>query len=329
MLGGGLALALDILSIRAMMGHGWADLSPGWTFVGLHAGGVLLATAALTATYPETYRHTPWTFRALVFGFCGPLPVLGLLFLAGFRELFKSPAKEDPAKNYYFGERQVLTIDRFEESGRNAHRSFFEILSGRDNVLRRKAILALRSVDVKKALPVLQKAIQDGDEQVRLLAQTQFNKIIANLELTIKKMEASLAQSTREPGRLVQLAEQYHELVFLGLSSEETQKIYLDRATELLREALKINPELNPARVLLLKCLVKNGARGDARACLDRLRAHGHDDRFLGPWEAELLFEERNWPALRGLLLRLQAGRSPDPRLQRQLEFWLKPVESK
>jgi tetratricopeptide (TPR) repeat protein len=295
----------------------------------LHGAGVGLAALALRATYPGTYRQTPWTFLALVTGFCGPLPVLGLLFLAGFRELFKSPAKEDPAKNYYFGERQVLTVDRFEESGRNAHRSFFEILSGRDNVLRRKAILALRSVDVKKALPVLQKAIQDGDEQVRLLAQTQYNKIIAKLELTIKKLEASLAQSTREPGRLVQLAEQYHELVFLGLSSDETQKIYLDRATELLREALQTNPELNPARVLLLKCLVKNGARKDARECLDQLRAKGFDDRFLGLWEAELLFEERDWPGLRGLLQRMQSSRLVDSRLQRQLEFWLNPAGSK
>ena len=54
---------------------------------------------------------------------------------------------------------------------------------------------AISLVEPKKALPLLQKAIQDSDEQVRLLAQTLFNQIIAGLKTEVGFREAAATEN--------------------------------------------------------------------------------------------------------------------------------------
>ena len=196
-------------------------------------------------------------------------------------------------------------------------------MNGRDNVLRRKAILALRAVDQRQALPVLQKAIQDGDDQVRLLAQTQYNKILAGIELSVKGLEAEIQKGSPTVVRLLQLAEQYHELVFLGLSSEETQVIYLGRAIELLALAVQQQPDHTGARLLLLKCLVRSRKLEAAEVELGELKKRGVRQEILMPWDADVRFQRRDWSSLMDCLKTMKANRARDARLGTHIDFWL------
>jgi hypothetical protein len=320
----GLALLLDVLAIQALVGRGyWPDYLV-FEAAGFHGGGLIFTALALYGCYPKSYQKARWTFWALVLGFSAPLPLIGLFFLSLFRLLFFLRRTEHPEKKYFFGDRQILTETNFSgQAAASVSQSLFEILSRNDKDGRRKAIFALRAIDAKKSLPILQKAIQDSDEQVRLLAQTQLNRIIAGLEMTVKTMEAELAAAPGQTDKLVQLAEQYHELVYLGLSSEETQTLYLARAIELLRAALAIAPENLPAQFLLLKCYVKNQQRDRAKDCLLDLKQAGWPAEFLATWESEIHFQERDWTALQRSLRDMQETKMTDPRLQDQLEFWL------
>lgn len=281
-----------------------------------------MALAAILRA-PESYRKKVGTLVALVVAFTLPLPLVGIIALLGLRLLLKIRPSSDPGRNYVIGERAYLTMEKFDASGRAAGQSILDILGSRNNALRRTAILALRAVEAKKALPVLVKAIADSDEQVRLLAQTQFNKIIAALETTIKQMESDLAQMPREPSRLIDLAEQYHELVYLGVSSEETEQLYLDRAIELLRESLEIDPENKGARFFLLKCLIKRGRLEEGETCLADLRRAGFQEDFLRVWRADILYQKRDWAALEQTLHEMRQSKGTDPRLGGMVEFWL------
>lgn len=318
------ALIGVVLEIRSAM----ALLSPepsvlkvlGWHFIGL-----VFAMPALRAMFPVEYRHLRWTFSALVLGFALPLPVIGPLFLIGYRLLLTMEPARNVESKYVLGTTQYLTLPRHEPAEHEEPRSVAEILNGKDDVARRAAILALRVVEPKKALPLLQKAIQDSDEQVRLLAQTQFNQIIAGLEGRVKTLEADLAKPPRHLNKLLLLAEQYHELVYLGLATDETQTIYLGRAIELLEEAGQQAPDSTAVRFLLVKCALKSGRLDQARAGIQFLRKKGWQPEVLGPWEAEIAFLERDWELLATTLRKLDASGDAPGVLKGPLEFWLQP----
>ena len=314
-----IAVVLEFLAAKSLLSP-----SPSATTVlGLHFIALLAAVPALRLLFPEQYRRLNWTFAALVIGFTLPLPVIGPLFLLGYRLLLLMQPARNVESKYVLGTTQYLTLPAYEQEVHDEPRSVAEILNGKDNVVRRTAILALRVVEPKKALPLLQKAIQDSDEQVRLLAQTQFHQIIASLESRVKTLEAELATPPRHLNKLLLLAEQYHEMVYLGLATEETQTIYLNRALELLTEAGKLAPDNTAVRFLLVKCALKSGHLDQARDGLQFLRRKGWQPEVLVPWEAEIAYLERDWLRLAATLKAIEGSGATPGVLRGPMEFWL------
>jgi len=319
-----IAVVLEFLSAKALL----AREPDTFAVLGFHFLALLAAVPALRLIFPEEYRRLRWTFAALVVGFALPLPVIGPLFLLGYRLLLTMEPARNVESKYVLGTTQYLTLPRHEPAEHEEPRSVAEILNGKDDVARRAAILALRVVEPKKALPLLQKAIQDSDEQVRLLAQTQFNQIIAGLEGRVKTLEADLATPPRHLNKLLLLAEQYHELVYLGLATDETQTIYLGRAIELLEEAGQQAPDSTAVRFLLVKCALKSSRLDQARAGIQFLRKKGWQPEVLGPWEAEIAFLERDWELLATTLQRLEAEGATPGALRGPAEFWLQTAKA-
>jgi tetratricopeptide (TPR) repeat protein len=317
------AVLFEIFSVQALLAPTPNALAVlGWHFLAL-----LAAVPALRPVFPEEYQRSGWTFAALVIGFALPLPVLGPLFLLGYRLLLLLKPARNVESKYVLGTTQYLTLPAYEQEVHEAPRSVAEILNGKDNVVRRTAILALRVVEPKKALPLLQKAIQDSDEQVRLLAQTQFNQIIARLEGRVKTLEAELATPPRHLNKLLLLAEQYHEMVYLGLATDETQTIYLNRAVELLTEAGKLAPDNTAVRFLLVKCALKSGHLDQARDGILFLRRKGWQAEVLVPWEAEIAYLERDWLRLAATLQAIEGSGATPGILRGPMEFWLTPAK--
>lgn len=317
------SLILDAFALQDLLGTGAERGRVGVLGMVLHALGITSAGIAFWHWLPVSYGKSRATFAALLSGFCIPVPLLGQIAIATFRRVLDQKVLEDPDRHYVIGNRETLTMhESFEEVVNNA-KSVPEILRGRDAKTRRNAILALRNLDVRRAIPVLQKAIQDSDEQVRLLAQTQFNKIMAGLEVDIKKLEAELHSGPRVVTKLIRLSDIYHELVYLGLSSEETMRLYLERSVELLEEARVLTPEDLNISMSLLRCYVKLGRTTEARDRLNFLRSKNYRPELMGPWESDLLFQDRDWPALVESLrvLRPRPGRMTI--LDDQIKLWL------
>lgn len=320
-----IAAALEVFALVSLIRSGLENGSVHSNAILAHVLGSALCTVAFLLWWPRSLRRSRIAVAALCLGLCAPLPLVGLLLVTGFRLLLFMKPSRLAKSEYVLGDRPFLTMEKQGEFGLDSPQSVLKILSGKNQSLRRTAIVALRSVDPKKALPLLQKAIQDSDEQVRLLAQTQFNRILAKLETTVKRMENDLSSGSRDAHPLVILAEHYHELVYLAVSSQETETIYLERAIDLLKEALSVAPRNSAALLLLLKCQVKNRKVDDAKKSASELRSMGLSEDSLAPWEAEISFLGRDWGALKEALQKIKSSKSLDPRLSGLIEFWMNP----
>lgn len=287
-----------------------------------HFGAILFATVGFFSVVPSLHRAQRWTPIATAIGFTLAVPLLGTLALIALARILNESPAEDPAAKFVFGESQTLTEVPFEPQSGATPLSVLQILSGGGGDLRRNAILSVRNVEPRRAIPVLRKAIQDSDEQVRLLAQTQFNRIVGSLELAIKKMGADLARGPRSTPLLLRLAEQYHELVHLGISSAETESIYLERASELLVELLDAKPTQTDARFLLLKCQVKRTLSNEAEQTARLLEEQNFPDHLLAPWRVEVHFQRKDWAAVAKLTSEMRAQPKTDPRLKPILDLW-------
>lgn len=299
-----------------------------WAVYQYHIGALVLGWPAFWVVFPDDYRQHRITLTALIFGFCLPFPAVGPLFLLGFRIIIRRDEANFDESNFVVGTRQYLTLPKEEEFVQESPRSVAQILNSNDQESRRAAILALRVVEPKKALPLLQKAIQDSDEQVRLLAQTMFNQILATLESEVKNLEAELVDNPHWNLQLL-LAEQYHELVYLGLATDETETIYLDRAIQLLETAERSAPENTSIRFLMLKCLLRNGHYAKAKQKIARLEELGWRSEITLPWLAEVYFMERDWKSMLTILDQMDKSDFTAPVLRAPIVFWESAIKSK
>ena len=319
------AVALECLCVKALL----VARPEVWLVLVWHWLAVAASVPAFAAVFPRGYRASGFSFAALVVGFAAPVPVVGFLLLLGWRALLLLKVSATDRSRFHVGTREYLTEPGTEELTPAAPQSILEILQSASPQARRDAILALRDVEPRKALPLIQKAIQDSDEQVRLMAQTQFNRITAAIEGTIKELEAELATGPRPIAKLVQLAEQYHELVYLGLSSDETQRLHLQRAVDLLNEAAPKAPNHSPILFLVMRCYLGLEDAARARAVLKSIKSRGWGGAFTHGWEAEICFLERDWTGLAAALKQLEGSGDTPPALREAVDFWLEPAEPK
>jgi hypothetical protein len=318
------AAALEIMAAGDLVAS-LSDQSVAFTTVfKYHLAALVVGWPAFWRIFPEDYRQHVVTLTALILGFCLPLPVIGPLFLLGFRLIIRREEASYEEASFVVGTRQYLTLPKDEELELEHEnpRSVAQILNSNDQNARRAAILALRVVEPKKALPLLQKAIQDSDEQVRLMAQTMFSQIIASLENEVKNLEAEIVDDPHWNKQLL-LAEQYHELVYLGLATDETETIYLTRAIELLEDAQSVVPDNTTIRFLLLKCMLRVGQFEKAKRRIQHLDSLGWRSEITAPWLAEIYYMERDWNALRELLGNMRHNDSTASILRGPIEFWL------
>lgn len=322
------SIALDALAILAFAGKGLTSLPPWEEVLIFHSAAVAAACIALWLWAIAARIGSAWILPALTASLCAPAPVAGQIVSLALGSIILAKKVTRIEHTYVLGESEALT-ETVPDLSPYSQVSVLAILRGRDVSLRRRAVLALRAVDPRRSVPVLQKAIQDSDEQVRLMAQTLLNRIVSGLETRLKAREAALTSSGNSPRRRLELAELYHEMMFLGLASEETETIYLARAIELLESALRDDASLTSAHRLLLRCHLRSRALTAAQASLEALRTAGEPPQALAPWEAEWLFLKRDWPRLRELLRTIQRQPPNDTRFRRVIDFCLEPKPSK
>jgi tetratricopeptide (TPR) repeat protein len=141
------------------------------------------------------------------------------------------------------------------------------------------------------------------------------------MESGLKRLRSRVANEPENLQVHLALAEQYHEMVYLGLASRENESTILLRAIEALSQVLTLDPQRSFARVLALKCELKLGRPDQALEHYETLRSQGYRDEGLILAYLEILYMKRKWREYREELQRLyQLGRKGAHR--KIAKFW-------
>ena len=231
-------------------------------------------------------------FMGFSIGFPGLGPIIMILFMLAISAWLK----DHPDRDSY-----VLVKDEedfFQEASMiRKPRSITEILNESDNVSRRQATLSLRSINPKISLPLLRRAVQDSDEEVRLFANNIIRKINETKESTIKKL-----QGITHPRAKLRLFEEHMDSIHVGLPEDQLSvQMEYKTADRVLFES--INEHYNAQKLLkLLKLKVLQKKYDEAYGVLESLYETGYPTDLLQIWEAELAYAWKDWKALKTIL---------------------------
>lgn len=285
-----LALALEIASLTVLKG---APQNFQSQFFLLHfsaallfSGYLVLATQAVT---PESTRPKALCGFWVVF-FLPGIGIMAWMAIAPFsgrqpkqaarsrwRHIATQPLAEVPAPNHLGG------ITAADVTG---------ILAGCGQPERRKqAVMSLSRFPNEISIPLLRAALQDSEDDVRLLA-------FAILDRKQKYMDEKIAL-----GRVLEessenliahrlLAVYYWEQAYLGLAQPDFIDYLLVRSLEHLDGALSENREDAGLLLLSARVLIRQGELHRGRRALLQARRFGIHDQTLRPYFDEIAFRE-------------------------------------
>ncbi len=194
-----------------------------------------------------------------------------------------------------------------------------EILVKNEDVERRlMAVSAVQHFSRKSAVPLLQIALKDLSDDVRLLAysslETIENEINTSIGLCKKQFE-----SKNQASKASEIAHHYWELCYLGIAEGSLLKHYLREAARYL--SLANQQSKNASNELLLgRILLRQGQFRLAAEHLKKAQIGGLLKRQVLPYLAECAFEMGNYSEVRKLCEQFPTQRGGV--LSQLREFW-------
>jgi tetratricopeptide (TPR) repeat protein len=290
-------------------------------FIGLggHLAGALLWGWGAVLIQPAKTRWSAWFGGAVAL----VIPGFGWVCSVAVLSILRSKPPRSKGRTLIVWRDRKLRTDFGVLSRKGVRSSIAEILRGPDPSRRRSAILAVKELDVRVALPLLRKGLQDSDEQVRIYAQNILSSLLESFESRIKDLEKRARTYPIETATAVSLAEQYFELVYLDVAGdEETSAHLLEKAIDLLDRAAKQSPKNGHIALLRLRYALRQRDIGEARESLRKLSALVVDEQMVMPWKMELAYQCRDWTGMRRLLGEFVRKGFVNPRIETMAEFW-------
>ncbi|WP_019561341.1 MULTISPECIES: hypothetical protein [Caldimonas] len=202
---------------------------------------------------------------------------------------------------------------------------------GRARAQRIRAVLALREMAPRVAVPTLRALLADPDEEIRLLAysivEVWERELTAKLQAALRELQALRAQGAHGPvlsRAAQQVAELQLEFVYQGLAQGDLRDFTMDQARTYCRIALEATPEEPSLLMMHLRLSLAQGAHGEARDMLLRLRATDASPTMWRPYAAELAWQERRYQDVREVLRPMHADQVA-PRLRPVVRVWARP----
>lgn len=194
-----------------------------------------------------------------------------------------------------------------------------------------RAVLALREMAPRVAVPTLRALLADPDEEIRLLAysivEVWERELTAKLQTAQRELQALRAQGAHGPvlsRAAQQVAELQLEFVYQGLAQGDLRDFTMDQAKTYCRIALEATPEEPSLLMMHLRLSLAQGAHREAREMLLRLRATDASPTMWRPYAAELAWQERRYQDVREVLRPMHADQVA-PRLRPVVRVWSRP----
>jgi hypothetical protein len=190
------------------------------------------------------------------------------------------------------------------------------------------AVMTLRHMDARRAVPLLREAFSHESEDVRLLAFGILEQREKRLRSRIKLSESRLLgtpplELAARQHRL--LARDHWELVYSGFVSGDLEPVVLRKASEHATTALAHEADASMA-VLLARIHLRQKQPEQAWAWLERADRGGLGRASSAPLFAEAAFQMRRFDDIPAILRGVRRAELRRPELEPVAEFWTSEI---
>lgn len=330
------ALSLSLESAALVLLDSRGDLLF-FTFWLTHGAASAIAAWIVWQVLPKTLRRPRRYSLLLVFLLAMLFPLLGVgglvvavrLALAMPRRVTVDDAVQDAPKLEIYAVRPGLDQDVDQLPPGKIARIATD--ASRPTGQRIRAVLALRDMPARLALPLLRQLLGDPDEEIRLLAYSIASnweqRVTADLQQAKEAFEALQGRRTARPETLAQAAKRVAELqmefIYQGLAQGDLRRFAIDQAWTYTQIGLRVQPTDPTLLMLQLRLALAREDFEAAQEALLRLDENTSPAVWV-PYAAELAWLSRNFVAVRASLSRLRAAEVA-PRLRPLIQLWLSP----
>jgi hypothetical protein len=321
------ALVLEVVAVFWLMPLHEGDPSNLLGFLLVHGVASLCLSAFVAAALPAHLRRPVGPVIILLFGFSFFIPVLGLIgqvvavLVAKYlpRRVEDLPYAEIPPIEFEFPPREIRERTKYGPGGLTARLRD----TGVPKEARFKSLLALQGMPPKIANPLLQEALGDPADEVRLVAYGILDNQEKNINQLVHEEVMKLREAQTTEMKLIglrRLAELYWELVYGGLVQGDVRAHAMGEAERYLDQAMQLAPE--DAGLWFLKgkiLLYKRDAA--AEAAFHRACGNGLEESRVLSYLGQIAFERRDYAEVRRIFSSLAEG-TYSPRLKSAVRYW-------
>jgi len=315
-----LALALDGYAGFLLLPPSTHDIPP---LLAMHLLACITLSWWMVRQLPQSYVKLPKSGFVLFFCLSFFIPVLGAAGL--IFSMSHALRKPNIHKDKTWEDKSIPDLP-FQPIKTDRHPSFGQgglanlICSSPDPERRLQAVIALRQVDDKVAVPLLQQALKDPADDVRLLAYSMLDSKEVALNEKITKFLKELESASEQDSAVIHytLAQNYWALAYVGLATGNTLDYVLGKAAFHLQKVLTIGWPGSAVEFLLGKVYLRMGQLEQSLSYLQLSLKKGHLKAAIIPYMAEIAYEQRDFIAVRKLLNKLNEvceGNTPIPTL--------------
>lgn len=192
------------------------------------------------------------------------------------------------------------------------------LLYNKDSARRLLAIQAVQYLPKQQSVPLLQLALKDLDDDVRLLAYASLETIETDVNQSISLFKKQYKQSDKAEIAF-DIAQQYWELCYLGIADGVIKNYYLEQAEAFLISANNIQ-EKAPFNLLLGRVYLEQKKTELAEIHLSKAQTGGLKMTQVAPYLAEAAYIAKDYQKLQQYLAYFPSGQSS--KLSQLKAFW-------
>lgn len=294
-------------------------------YLAIHGVSCLFASTALYQVLPAKYRHprNQVVFFFFIFGFF--TSVLGIIIIVLACILFLRFRKEHVSFDMNSVTTPPFMIEaperqsQFGEGGVKARLVNVDV----PKEMRVKALMAMEGVSGRISNDLIRIAMQDEDDEVRLLAFGMLDQRENGLNAKISSLLASL-ETTADAAELAEIhrqtAQLYWELVYQELVRDSLMVYATERALYHAGETVRLKPDDPAVRVLIGRIRMQRKDFAGARQSFTEAHDLGIQESRVVPYLAELAFLDRDFAQVRAFLS--NPAFASIPTLSAVVSFW-------
>ncbi len=248
---------------------------------------------------PRHYKKPLLPTISFLFLFNLLMPVIGIIGTCFSLLIALYLPRKAPLVTWKECERAQLPLNPGESIGqRFGTGALREILVHSDNDEKRLiAVNAIRNMSQQQAVPLLQLALRDLSDDIRLMAYASLEAIENEINGGLSRLQAQYNQKPTAQVAL-DIAQQYWELCYLGIADGSLKRHYLQQAKTFILHSIKLNSSAS-AHLLLGRVLLDQNDPTAAQSALETALSGGLLSSQVAPYLAEVAFINKDYETMR------------------------------